>query len=420
MKNSIDLLRAATAQIENDDPRLAEELKSVRSRAAETISESAGFEAMGGEGEDDMLTGLETIVLRTGRPVLAIKDNEPQLVFQDTDSEVWKDRLIKARDGINHAIRAVGRIELENNPRFDWVGTGWLVAPDIVVTNRHVASEFARANGKSFTFRRGLNLPMVASIDFLQELNNKKTDVFEIKDVIHIESDSGPDIAFLRVRPRNGRKLAGHINLSTSALAAKQQVAVIGYPAKDSRVPEEDLMERIFGKVYNKKRLAPGQLIGLGANEIQHDCSTLGGNSGSVVLSLDSGEAVGLHFSGRFLEANFAVPASVVARRLNEVGRKGSGVSVSVPSPQTTTPPRHEQAQQADQQPSVVTFQVPLTISIQLRPVNAPAAAIGADPAPAPVVTQPEPEPDEDDDDEVFEEGRVEDYSGKEGYQADS
>ena len=421
MKNSLELLRAATAQIENDDPRLAEELKSVRSRAAETINESAGFEAMGGEGDDDMLTGLETIVLRTGRPVLAITDNQPQLVFQDTDSEVWKDRLIKARDGINHAIRAVGRIELENNPRFDWVGTGWLVAPDIVVTNRHVASEFARSNGKGFTFRRGLmGPPMVASIDFLQEINNKKTDVFEIKDVIHIESDSGPDIAFLRVRARNGRKLAGHINLSTSAPTAKQQVAVIGYPAKDSRVPEEDLMERIFGKVYNKKRLAPGQLIGLGANEIQHDCSTLGGNSGSVVLGLDSGEAVGLHFSGRFLEANFAVPASVVARRLNEVGRKGSGVSVSVPAPQTTTQPRHEQTPQIDQQPTVVTFQVPLTISIQLGPVNAPATATLPAPATAPVVTQPEPEPDDQDDsDEVFEEGRVEDYSGKDGYQAD-
>ena len=38
----------------------------------------------------------------------------------------------------------------------------------------------------------------------------------------------------------------------------RENVATIGYPAYDSRIPEPDLMERIYGKVYNKKRLAPG------------------------------------------------------------------------------------------------------------------------------------------------------------------
>ena len=45
---------------------------------------------------------------------------------------------------------------------------------------------------------------------------------------------------------------------------------------------------------------------------ILHDCTTLGGNSGSVVLDLDSGKALGLHFSGRFLTTNYAVRADVV------------------------------------------------------------------------------------------------------------
>ena len=54
---------------------------------------------------------------------------------------------------------------------------------------------------------------------------------------------------------------------------------------------------------------------------VLHDCSTLGGNSGSVLLDLATGEAVGLHFAGRFLEANYAVPAAVVAARLEQVLR---------------------------------------------------------------------------------------------------
>ena len=417
MSSSLERLRAATAQIENRDPSLAEELKSVRARAAETIRESAGLEGVGSE--SDLVTGLETIVLRTGRPVLAISENQPQLVFQDADSEIWKDRLIKARDGINNAIRAVGRIELDNNPRLEWVGTGWLVAEDIVVSNRHVAAEFARADGRGFTFRRSSMGLMSAKIDFLQEVNSSLTDVFQIQEVIHIEPDNGPDISFLRVRPRDGSKLATPIALSKSAPAGKQQVAVIGYPARDSRVPDVELMDRIFGNVYNKKRPAPGQLIGLDANDIQHDCSTLGGNSGSVVLSLDSGEAVGLHFSGRFLEANFAVPANLVANRLSEIGRKGSSVSVTVPDSPAPVQPAQEQTVQIAQPSAAVTFQVPLTISLQLgSPVSVPATVTSVT---APVITQPitAPVSDADESDEVFEEGRVEDYSDREGYQAD-
>jgi endonuclease G, mitochondrial len=411
MKNLTERLRTALAAIEQRDPKLAEELKSVRDRGI-AMTEHAGFESL--ETGADSMGALETIVLRTGRPVLAISSNEPLLVFQEPESEVWKERLVRSRDGINHAIRAVGRIELDNNPRFDWVGTGWLVTESIIVTNRHVATEFARGDGRRFTFRSGSLGKMSASIDFLQEVESDQTDVFDIQEVIHIEPDAGPDISFLRVKARDGKKLAAPIALSTSALAVEEQVAVIGYPARDSRVPEIDLMDRIFGNVYNKKRLAPGQLIALGTNEIQHDCSTLGGNSGSVVLSLNSGEAVGLHFSGRFLKANFAVPASLVTRRLSEISSRGTGaVSTSVPSSRPVVQPGREQATQTT--PAEVTFQVPLTISVRLGVVSLPT------PVSAPIST-PLVKPASgtwDELDEVFTEGKVEDYSDKEGYLTD-
>ncbi|MCT7341310.1 hypothetical protein N5K55_13525 [Pseudomonas aeruginosa] len=45
---------------------------------------------------------------------------------------------------------------------------------------------------------------------------------------------------------------------------------------------------------------------------LTHDCSTLGGNSGSAVLSIDGGEVVGLHFGGQFRKTNYAVKASVI------------------------------------------------------------------------------------------------------------
>ena len=419
MKNLTERLRAATAEIEQQDPKLAEELKDVRARALESISTQPALESL--ESPDGAVSALETIVLRTGRPVLAITKNETRLAFEDAESEIWRDRLTQSRDGINRAIRAVGRIDLANHPRFDWVGTGWLVTDDIIVTNRHVAAEFAKRNGKGFTFRSGLLGKMSASIDFLHEVDSNQTDVFVIREVIHIEPDNGPDISFLRVKPRNGRKLAAPISLSKSPPVLQDQVAVIGYPARDSRVPEPDLMERIFGNVYNRKRLAPGQIKALRSNEVLHDCSTLGGNSGSVVLSLKSGEAVGLHFSGQFLEANFAVPANVVSRRLSEISQKTSGaVSTSVPAPQSRQINLDGVEQSAQTTSSgEITFQVPLIVSLRLGSVDAALAVTPGTinvPASTPL---PLAQPSVDEQDEVFAEGRVEDYTEREGYKTD-
>ena len=67
----------------------------------------------------------------------------------------------------------------------------------------------------------------------------------------------------------------------------------MGYPARDSRVADEQLVQSIFGDVYDKKRLAPGQVTEARADVLLHDCSTLGGNSGSVLLDLATGRPLG-------------------------------------------------------------------------------------------------------------------------------
>ena len=60
---------------------------------------------------------------------------------------------------IYYPFGRAGRIEVDNHPDLTWVGTGWLLADDVVVTNRHVASEFAALSvtsaGRSFVFKRG-------------------------------------------------------------------------------------------------------------------------------------------------------------------------------------------------------------------------------------------------------------------------
>src|SRR6185503_1041895 len=199
---------------------------------------------------------VRNIVLRTGRPVLAIVGDTPRLQFKDSDSVVWRARLQASGEHLQRAARAVGRIDVTGLPDVPYVGTGWLVEKNTIVTNRHVAREFGRRRRGGFTFKKGSGSgPMTASIDFLEEAGGAEQLVFPIIEILHIEDDRGPDFALLRVEDRSdGRSLAPPIVLADSPVSPEQQVAVIGYPARDSRVTDAKLMQSIFGDVYDKKR----------------------------------------------------------------------------------------------------------------------------------------------------------------------
>jgi endonuclease G len=307
-------LKGLVTTLASTDRALADEIRAIRG-------------SLPGAGSRSVSASVRNIVLRVGRPVLAIVGNAARLDFKDSDSSVWRARLQASAPLLTHAAQAVGRIEVTGLPGFPFVGTGWLVDKNIVVTNRHVAQAFAERAGRGFTFKQASGTrPMTAAIDFLEESGRPTQLEFPIVEILHIEDEPGPDFALLRVESRSGRHtLADPIRLAHSRVKREQQVAVIGYPARDSRVPDAQLMQSIFGNVYDKKRLAPGQITKLRNDVVFHDCSTLGGNSGSVVLDLATGEAVGLHFAGRFLEANYAVPGRLLAARLEQVLRPRPG-----------------------------------------------------------------------------------------------
>ena len=71
-------------------------------------------------------------------------------------------------------------------------------------------------------------------------------------------------------------------------------------------------MKKLYRDRFDVKRAAPGFTSGHEQASTTHDCTTLGGNSGSVVLELAMGKAVGLHYAGIYEENNFAVPASAL------------------------------------------------------------------------------------------------------------
>ena len=242
----------------------------------------------------------ESIARSQFRPVFVIRDNRLTADFVGPDSAVWRDRLLKQQKVIDRVIPCVGRVEVNNNAIYNWAGTGWLIDSDVIVTNRHVASIFSQ-NREGFAFKMGFPTGLqTAKIDFLEEDRRDEALEFAVDSVLWMSEnlESQPDVAFLRVnRVSRGTPMPPPIPLAASASPGEIAIT-IGYPARDPDVPDQELVRQVFGDVYDKKRLAPGEILKVTDSEIEHDCSTLGGNSGSAVVSLATGEALGLHFAG--------------------------------------------------------------------------------------------------------------------------
>lgn len=398
-ERDLSILKSFNDAIRATDRKLAEE-------AAE-VFESPQLRPQVEGDELDRAIVEESIAMRRFRPVLAIKNKETELLFTDpAEGTLWQERLRSAAPILGPAIRAVGRIDLTGS-EFRWIGTGWLVAENMIISNRHVANEFATRNGNGFTFKMGSAGTIGASLDFLQEIGSDDQLIFKLIRPLHIEPIGGPDISLFEIEITSGdHKLAEPIRLAKTP-AITDDMAVIGYPAYDSRIPEPDLMKFIFGNTYDKKRLAPGSITKVETLRLQHNCTTLGGNSGSVLVDLKSGEALGLHFSGTFLTTNYAVRSDVVARVIADVrsGRPRRETPSSISSnPQSSFAANHTTRSAAGRS---VSLTIPLRITVSIGDA-------GDSPAISSMISETD-QPEADDEVEATE-ATVADYSDREGY----
>lgn len=273
---------------------------------------------------------VERVVRPEGRPALVIQ----QGAFSIPSTNVWQPRLETSQLQIENAIPSVGQIKKIDNSihQTTAVGTAWMVRPRVAITNRHVARTFAKASetGVGFKFRRGNNgvTPFRVQIDFQNEHEEADNHGFPVEEVLHMTPENGPDLALLRVADAADRQSLPPAPITLAAdparLKAGTQVVTIGYPAEPlpgSLAPgEREVNEAIF-QAYGVKTLSPGEIVTVNPDgTFVHDCSTLEGNSGSVILDLESGEALGIHFHGSFLRGNMAVSYTTIREYLHSLG----------------------------------------------------------------------------------------------------
>jgi hypothetical protein len=284
----------AGGEITAELQREREELLGFARRAVEALRQCRGMEIRLMPEEE---IGVQALLAFTARPAILVQDGrfaEPPPVWRELDDLY--------RSGIEATLPSVGRVEVLGHPQLTWAGTAWVAAPGFVVTNRHVVQRIEEGQGARIDFGRELDVPP----------DERK--IFDVREDEPVLVHPEHDLALVPVarRSRDGADpLPPALSIAADGgeVGEGRKVYVAGHPARDDRAPERLLQYRLFQGIFDVKRLQPGQVMQVlpETGTLLHDCSTLGGNSGSPVIDLETNQVIGLHYAGFHRHANLAV-----------------------------------------------------------------------------------------------------------------
>lgn len=290
------------------------------------------------------LFGLEAVILTDGtRPSLTIRNGFVDLEGPEVGD--WKLPLTMFRDAIRRVIAAVGRVNVPGPTGF--VGTCFLVADDLVATNRHVLEEIAdETSPGNWTFR----FPDQTTVDFLSEEGSAATARFPLRAVVYSPPDPilrtihfpHLDLALLRVDFGGAASRPAPVRCESdlAPLGVGRELYVVGFPVRPQAFfgtgappagkETAEVMESVFGWKFGVKKLAPGRVTAATGQlpgdvkswVFSHNGSTLGGNSGSclVDLGIDGARVIGIHFGGEARVQNWAHSFAAVRGRVGALG----------------------------------------------------------------------------------------------------
>ena len=268
---------------------------------------------------------LEAIVRITGRPSMRYKVGRVESPNSVGENEHWAVLVAVARGKINEASASVGRVEVSGSGGSVLLGTGWRLGENLIVTNRHVAS-FLASNSNESIGQWKLDRAKAPLVDFGDLPGNNSARKFAITEIGYCAAEPDVDLAILKLDcSQIGVPPALEVDLLPESLGQDLEstsgsgrrfkgceIYAVGHPYGPSK---SDAISSVFGRADGSKRWSPGFVTSIetGSPVFQHDCSTLGGNSGSCVLTTGTHAVVGLHFGGRGVDALSGIGRTNVA-----------------------------------------------------------------------------------------------------------
>ena len=271
-----------------------------RMPAGQDAAERARTKLYNDEEPTPMERAALEVMIRLLRPALLCRGNAfDDLVANNQYADDLRTQWTNFRARVGSFVFSAGRVDAQDGRP---LGTAFLVAPGRIMTNDHVLD--ALSSG-TFEIERGQG---TVHFQWRWEPANTEGPVAITSVVGH---DAMLDVALLEIDPPSWFDHQP-LELETENPATGDYVAVVGYPMRDRSNRNPAFTEQLFEGKYDVKRAAPGEIVKTVAPVAFHDCSTLGGNSGSPVLSLRTAKVVGLHRSGQFMYRNEAVQVSAL------------------------------------------------------------------------------------------------------------
>jgi hypothetical protein len=247
----------------------------------------------------------------------------------------YQSQLDKNSDSLRKISLAVGLFKSysqKNKPGLPGItdlvlsaaGTGIAIGTDLVLTNQHVVANMvvdpaaAPSSWQLDTAKQRFIIWFPIETSACASMANSMA--FEVVQIAY--AGLGPtyddDIAVLRVQPLNGGSLQPIAFAEATSYPGNLYLGVVGYPDRPDAAdyvppsgnglfPSDVELEAYFdlpnGQLpkYQVERLGFGTLVDLNDPEnriIGHDAPTDNSSSGSLVVSLDTGEPIALHAGG--------------------------------------------------------------------------------------------------------------------------
>lgn len=316
----------------NDIERLAARAAVRQARAA--LEKIDGGMAPGNLADAEV-SALELVIHTVGRPAMRYRNGRVDTPANAIgDNARWRFLVTAQRAKIDAISSRVGRIACGQGVPGPVLGTGWRVGQNLVITNRHVACQFVTASGAEPDTLQ-LQTSKAPFVDFAFTDQSAGPISLPIKECVYWSKEL--DLALLRLDvSQEAAPPEIPIDWDTNALGRELapvgndppkfqgvEVYAIGHPYQFGAGTQ---IRQVFGDgmIDGRKRWAPGLVTGVEAAHpvMRHDCSTLGGNSGSCIVSTESQShlAVGLHFGGKadergagFGSTNYAISFARIA-----------------------------------------------------------------------------------------------------------
>jgi hypothetical protein len=275
--------------------------------------------ASAGSLSDAQMVALESVIRTRGRPALKVEDGGLEALDETRHpgSGFWR---IPVADNEGQLLRVaastgavMARVLAGGAPIV--CGTAWLIAPNLLMTNRHVlfppaGTALAKRNPQRVT-EADLTPGIELFIDFAHEEGTARDGKAAITAVPFVAEDADPvDVAILRIAaPPAG---ASTLRLVTSADVSRQ-LFLVGHPGVLAAVPAD--VQAVFGTPNGRKRVCFGEKLAATAalpGVMGHDASSIGGFSGACVLAFGSAGVSALHYYGDPARGNRAITADAL------------------------------------------------------------------------------------------------------------